>query len=83
LHLFQQVHTRRAGAHGCRTIRWADLFGYPHPEWPEDLKAEVLSVGFTEADMTDRNVVKAPTGDGGRVSAASHRIRRCEPASKR
>jgi hypothetical protein len=45
---------------------WADVFGYPHPEWPEDLKAELIAGGFTEADMTDRSVVEDPDGVGPR-----------------
>jgi hypothetical protein len=27
---------------------WADVFGYPHPGSPEDLREQTLAGGFTE-----------------------------------
>jgi catechol 2,3-dioxygenase-like lactoylglutathione lyase family enzyme len=45
---------------------WADVFGYPHPEWPEDMKAELLANGLTEEDLADRSAIDDPTGEGPR-----------------
>jgi catechol 2,3-dioxygenase-like lactoylglutathione lyase family enzyme len=45
---------------------WADVFGYPRPEWPEDMKAELLAGGLTEDDLASRSAVDDPTGEGPR-----------------
>jgi catechol 2,3-dioxygenase-like lactoylglutathione lyase family enzyme len=45
---------------------WADVFGYPHAEWPPELKAELLASGLTEEDLLDRGVAEDPTGEGPR-----------------
>jgi hypothetical protein len=46
---------------------WADVFGYPHAEWPAPLKADLLAQGLTEEDLADRSVVEDPTGVGPRL----------------
>jgi catechol 2,3-dioxygenase-like lactoylglutathione lyase family enzyme len=45
---------------------WADVFGYPHGEWPDELKAELLASGLTEEDLADRSVAEDPKGEGPR-----------------
>jgi hypothetical protein len=45
---------------------WADVFGYPHPEWPEDLKAELLAGGLTEEDLANKSAIEDPDGVGPR-----------------
>jgi catechol 2,3-dioxygenase-like lactoylglutathione lyase family enzyme len=46
---------------------WAGVFGYPAPEWPEDLKAQLLSEGLTEADLSNKSAIEDPSGDGPRL----------------
>lgn len=46
---------------------WADVFGYPHGEWPPDMKADLLSQGLTEEDLAGRSVAEDPTGQGPRL----------------
>jgi Glyoxalase-like domain len=46
---------------------WADVFGYPHPEWPEALKAEMLAGGLTEEDLAAKSAVEDPKGEGPRL----------------
>jgi hypothetical protein len=45
---------------------WADVFHYPHPAWPEDVKAELLAGGLTEDDLSDKSAIEDPTGEGPR-----------------
>jgi hypothetical protein len=45
---------------------WADVFHYPRPEWPEDMKAELLAGGLTEADLSNKSAVDDPGGEGPR-----------------
>ena len=45
---------------------WADVFGYPHSEWPPELKAQLLASGLTEEDLAARGVAEDPTGEGPR-----------------
>ncbi|MCU1550026.1 MAG: hypothetical protein JWR36_586 [Glaciihabitans sp.] len=45
---------------------WADVFGYPHADWPPDMKADLLSKGLTEEDLSNRSVAEDPTGEGPR-----------------
>jgi hypothetical protein len=45
---------------------WADVFRYPRPEWPEEMKAELLAGGLTEDDLTNRSAIEDPTGEGPR-----------------
>jgi len=45
---------------------WADVFGYPHPEWPEEMKAELLAGGLTEEDLGNKSAIVDPDGDGPR-----------------
>ncbi|MCU1535082.1 MAG: hypothetical protein JWR53_1563 [Glaciihabitans sp.] len=46
---------------------WADVFGYPHAEWPDDLKAELLAGGLTEDDLESRGLAEDPEGKGPRL----------------
>jgi catechol 2,3-dioxygenase-like lactoylglutathione lyase family enzyme len=46
---------------------WADVFGYPHPEWPAALKAELLAGGLTEDDLADKSAIEDPAGVGPRL----------------
>jgi hypothetical protein len=46
---------------------WADVFGYPHPEWPEDLKAQMLAGGLTEEDLSNKSAIEDPAGEGPRL----------------
>jgi len=45
---------------------WADVFGYPRGEWPEDLKRQLLESGLTEDDLLSRSIAEDPTGEGPR-----------------
>jgi catechol 2,3-dioxygenase-like lactoylglutathione lyase family enzyme len=45
---------------------WADVFGYPRPEWPEEMRAELLASGLTEEDLENRSAVEDPDGVGPR-----------------
>ncbi|MCU1598807.1 MAG: hypothetical protein JWQ47_2546 [Glaciihabitans sp.] len=45
---------------------WADVFGYPRPEWPEELRAQLLASGLTEEDLANRSAVEDPDGVGPR-----------------
>jgi catechol 2,3-dioxygenase-like lactoylglutathione lyase family enzyme len=45
---------------------WADVFGYPRPEWPEELRAQLLASGLTEEDLANRSAVEDPDGIGPR-----------------
>lgn len=46
---------------------WADVFGYPHPEWPAGLKEEMLAGGLTESDLAAKSAIEDPTGEGPRL----------------
>ena len=46
---------------------WADVFGYPRPEWPEELKAQLLAGGLTEDDLANKSAVEDPEGVGPRL----------------
>lgn len=46
---------------------WADVFGYPHPEWPEGLKQSLLDGGLTEEQLSDKSAIEDPTGEGPRL----------------
>ncbi len=45
---------------------WADVFGYPRPEWPEELRAQLLASGLTDDDLANRSAVEDPDGVGPR-----------------
>src|SRR6195952_5294632 len=45
---------------------WADVFGYPRPEWPEELKTQLLADGLTEEDLSDKSAIEDPEGIGPR-----------------
>jgi hypothetical protein len=45
---------------------WADVFHYPHPEWPEELRAELLAGGLTEDDLANKSAIDDPAGEGPR-----------------
>lgn len=46
---------------------WADVFGYPHAEWDEPLRSQLLSSGLTPADLDTRGLAEDPTGRGPRL----------------
>ncbi|GAA3759494.1 VOC family protein [Microbacterium kribbense] len=46
---------------------WADVFGYPHTDWEEPLRSQLLGAGLTEADLATRAVAEDPTGKGPRL----------------
>lgn len=46
---------------------WADVFGYPHAAWPDDLKQQLLDGGLTEADLENKSVAEDPEGNGPRL----------------
>ena len=46
---------------------WADVFGYPPPEWPAALRAELLAGGITEEQLSDKSAIEDPTGTGPRL----------------
>jgi catechol 2,3-dioxygenase-like lactoylglutathione lyase family enzyme len=46
---------------------WADVFGYPHKDWPPEMRAELLSKGLTEDDLDSRGVAEDPAGEGPRL----------------
>jgi catechol 2,3-dioxygenase-like lactoylglutathione lyase family enzyme len=45
---------------------WADVFGYPHPDWPDDLRAQLLASGLTDEDLANRSAIDDPDGEGPR-----------------
>ncbi|QIG40571.1 VOC family protein [Microbacterium sp. 4R-513] len=45
---------------------WADVFGYPHEEWEEPLKSQLLESGLTEEDLSKRALAEDPEGRGPR-----------------
>lgn len=45
---------------------WADVFGYPHAEWPPEMKQELLDNGVPEEELGNRSVAQDPTGEGPR-----------------
>lgn len=45
---------------------WADVFGYPHEEWEEPLKSQLLASGLTETDLSGRALAEDPEGKGPR-----------------
>jgi len=46
---------------------WADVFGYPHSEWGDPLRQELLDAGLTETDLAARAVAEDPEGNGPRL----------------
>lgn len=46
---------------------WADVFGYPHLDWENPLKAQLLDAGLTEDDLAKRALAEDPTGRGPRL----------------
>ena len=46
---------------------WADVFGYPHQEWEEPLKSELLASGLTQDDLDKRGLAEDPAGIGPRL----------------
>lgn len=41
---------------------WADVFGYPHEEWEEPLRSQLLASGLTEGDLSKRAMAEDPEG---------------------
>lgn len=46
---------------------WADVFGYPHQEWGEELSAHLKSAGLTDDDLASRGLAEDPDGVGPRL----------------
>lgn len=46
---------------------WADVFGYPHATFDDDLKQQLLDGGLTEADLSKRGLAEDPAGAGPRL----------------
>jgi predicted enzyme related to lactoylglutathione lyase len=46
---------------------WSDVFGYPHSDWEDPLKQELLDSGLTEKDLARRGVAEDPGGEGPRL----------------
>jgi uncharacterized glyoxalase superfamily protein PhnB len=46
---------------------WADVFGYPHATFDDDLKKQLLAGGLTEHDLTLRGLAEDPEGKGPRL----------------
>lgn len=46
---------------------WSDVFGYPHTEWDEPLRSQLLASGLTEADLALRGLAEDPDGTGPRL----------------
>ncbi|WP_417562007.1 VOC family protein [Microbacterium sp.] len=46
---------------------WSDVFGYPHMEWDEPLRSQLLASGLTEADLALRGLAEDPEGTGPRL----------------
>lgn len=45
---------------------WADVFGYPRQDWPDDLRRELLASGLTQRDLDSRALAEDPDGVGPR-----------------
>jgi catechol 2,3-dioxygenase-like lactoylglutathione lyase family enzyme len=46
---------------------WADVFGYPHLEWEDPIRSQLLSAGLTDADLATRALAEDPAGVGPRL----------------
>jgi predicted enzyme related to lactoylglutathione lyase len=46
---------------------WSDVFGYPHTEWDEPLRSQLLASGLTEADLNARGLAEDPERKGPRL----------------
>jgi predicted enzyme related to lactoylglutathione lyase len=46
---------------------WSDVFGYPHADWDEPVRSELLASGLTEADLAKRGLAEDPAGNGPRL----------------
>ncbi|WP_308491428.1 VOC family protein [Microbacterium terrisoli] len=46
---------------------WSDVFGYPHTEWDEPLRSQLLASGLTEADLNARGLAEDPEHKGPRL----------------
>ena len=46
---------------------WADVFGYPHATFDDDLKQQLLDSGLTEEALMSRGLAEDPTGKGPRL----------------
>ncbi|RZI95388.1 MAG: VOC family protein [Microbacterium sp.] len=46
---------------------WADVFGYPHQEWDDALRAQLKAAGLTDADLASRGLAEDPIGAGPRL----------------
>lgn len=46
---------------------WAEAMGYAQRQLPDDMRAELLAAGLSEADLTDRALAEDPDGRGPRL----------------
>ena len=46
---------------------WADVLGYPRADYPEEMRAALLSAGLSEDDLAARSVAIDPTGESPRL----------------
>jgi catechol 2,3-dioxygenase-like lactoylglutathione lyase family enzyme len=46
---------------------WSDVLGYPRADYPEDMRAALLSAGLSEDDLAARSVAIDPTGESPRL----------------
>lgn len=46
---------------------WADVFGYPRAELPDDMRQALLDAGLTERELGDKSVAEDPEGIGPRL----------------
>lgn len=46
---------------------WADVFGYPHIDWEDPLRQQLLDAGLTEAELAKRGLAEDPEGKGPRL----------------
>lgn len=51
---------------GALSHFWADVFGYPHSDWDEPLKSQLLASGLSEDDLEKRGLAEDPEGKGPR-----------------
>ncbi|GAD33832.1 hypothetical protein MTS1_01184 [Microbacterium sp. TS-1] len=46
---------------------WADVFGYPRLDWPDDMRRQQLDAGLTDDDLDRRGLAEDPKGRGPRL----------------
>lgn len=46
---------------------WADVFGYPRLDWPDDIRSQQHEAGLTDDDLDRRGLAEDPEGTGPRL----------------